>query len=125
MLLTDLGNAEFELSQRMGEFELFGLFRRRRSVGWELVATAPWFDPGLRPTIEVLLEVIGRVTGRPALESLSRILVMPDRSFIEAMHETVTVQHGLEVVGPGDFGNVEVARGYVITNKRPAVAMAT
>ena len=55
---------------------------------------------------------------------IPRLMLVPDAGFLRAVHDTVTVEHGLEVVGPGDYGNVEVARGYVITSRRPTSAVA-
>lgn len=128
--MTDLVDAltdiEATLAADRGEFDLFGLFRRRRALDWDVVAAAPWIGPLSRPTIETLVGQIKRVAGEPALMLISRIIVGPDLRFVEAVAAAVTVRHGLEIVGPGDYANVEIARGYVITSRRPAVpAVAT
>ena len=123
-LVEVLREVERALSEKHGPFELFGLFRRRRGVGWDIVAAAPWFTVGLRPTIEAFIDELKRVGGPEVTMRISRILVMPDPQFLEAVHSVVTVEHGMEVVGPGEYGNVEIARGYVITSRPLAPAPA-
>ncbi len=122
-LLDALRSVEASLSVRQGAFELFGLFRPRRALDWDVVVAAPWTDPGERATIELVIDDLKRVAGTPVLLLVSRIIVGPDRSFLDAVHATVTVEHGLEVVGPGDYGGIELARGYVITSRRPAAVL--
>jgi hypothetical protein len=118
-LIDALVKIEAALSDERGDFELFGLFRRRRATDWDVVVAAPWVGPQSRTTVELLVEQIRQVAGPPALLLVSRIIVAPDPRFIDAVASAVSVHRGLEVVGPGDYGSVELAIGYVITSRRP------
>lgn len=119
-----LRTVEASLSGEHGAFDLFGLFQRRRNtaLGWDVVASAPWAYSGPRSVIELVIEDLKRVGGTPALLTISRVIALPSRRFVDAVHSVVHVEHGLETVGPGEYGNVEIARGYVITSRVPAAA---
>ena len=120
-LVETLRVVERRLSEAHGPFDLFGLFRRRRGVDWELVASAPWFDPGRRPTIELFIDELKKAGGTDLLSRLARITITPDVGFLESVRSVATVEHGMVPVGPGEYGNVEMARGYVITCRPAAV----
>lgn len=119
-LLTNLQNLEIKLSEEAGPFDLFGLFLRQESSGkWDLVVAAKWFGDEKRKALEVISARLKRSVGNEGIHLISRIVPLaPHDRFLSDLTSAITIEHGIHELGSCEFGDVSIARAFIVTSAR-------
>jgi hypothetical protein len=117
-MLEKLKRLERQLSDEYGSFNLFGLFLREGSnEKWDLVVAAKWLKSHDGDAIDLLSGRLKSVLGRLEIMMISRIVSLSETDrFLTAIAADIHVIHGLREISQGNFADVEIDRGYVITS---------
>ncbi len=109
---------EGELSGEKGDFSLFALLLREGSPDrWDWAVAAPWLTDR-RNSLEFLSERLSHALTRQQLLMISRIVLLGAKDqFLRAIHQAVTVDHGLVEISSRQFEGVEIAHGFIITSR--------
>ena len=113
---------EREVAEERNGLALFALFEREDLPGrWVLVISAPWVGESRRSAIDY---VVGKMRARlvPAeFVSISRIVPLrPTEEFVQALNQTVHVEHGLAELHNQLVNGIHMTRAYVITSQPQA-----
>jgi len=119
-LLKKLLKLERECSIEKGPFTVFGLFLREEAPNrWDLVVSADWLDRDDRSLLVYLARKMTALLASSERIMVARIAIMsPKDDFIQTVLDSVRIEHGLEQLGQGEFGQVSIERAFVITSLR-------
>ena len=118
-LLDKLAVFEREVSEEMGDFSLFGLFRRDDAISWDLVVTAPWIDRDRAAALKLLAGRLQSRLSTPELQELSAVFPLtqdhPVRSVVK--QELPRAEHDRLALGGFETDHQSFDKSYLITNK--------
>ena len=99
-----------------GEFSLFALFLRHNALnGWDLIASAPWLDPGDRESYKRVYEYLGRSFGAEDFARIARVVILDpsDPEVVRSSMPEIAQGRNLRKVNFA-FGGVDVRLGYFL-----------
>jgi predicted O-linked N-acetylglucosamine transferase (SPINDLY family) len=111
---------EQEVSDKKGEFSLFGLFLREDAQDedkWDLLVSALWLDADKKEGLAYLAKEIQKQLKPDELMSISRIVVLEKGDpILEAIHKTVKVKHGKVEVKDSNFSGIQITQACISTS---------
>lgn len=113
---------ERRIAEAKGDFVLFALFLREDVPDrWDLIVSAPWVGSNKREAVDFFVSQIKLQLGEGDLTNLSRIIVVdPADAAVQALNQTVQIEHGGVEVRDSSFFGLPIKHAYIITSKRPA-----
>jgi hypothetical protein len=109
---------ERDVVAEKGGFLLFGLFLREYAPSvWDFVVSAPWLKTDELATYRYFATRLQSRLEPQELVLLSRIvLIDKDNPGLEAVHDAVTVEHGMIQIWNREFFGFQMERAYIITS---------
>ena len=119
-LFEEIVSIERQTSREKGEFYLFALFLREESPDkWDLIVSAPWIEADKEGALRYLASLVQSRLTPSELLSLSKIVLIDvDNPALEAVQNTVAVEHGKVEVRDSNFFGLPIKQAYIITSKR-------
>ena len=113
---------ERDVVAEKGRFILFALFLREYAPGrWDFVVSAPWVKGDKMPIYRYFATQLQSRLDPEEMVMLARIvLIDKDNPGLEAVHEAVTVEHGLVQIWNREFFGLQMERAYIITSTADA-----
>jgi hypothetical protein len=107
---------------KRGGVALFALVEREELPGrWDLVISASWVGESRRSAIEYVVAKLRTSLDPAEFVSISRIVPLrPTEEFVQALYQTVHVEHGLVELHNQLVNSIQMTRAYVITSQPPA-----
>ena len=114
---------EQSISAEKGDFVLFALFLREDAQDkWDLVVSAPWLEVNKKESLSYLTNELRSHLRSQDMLTLSRIvLVDNDDPALEAVHKSVSVEHGKVEIKDSNFFGLQIKHAVIITSKRHTV----
>jgi len=111
---------EREVSDKKGEFSLFGLFLREDAQDedkWDLLVSALWLDDDKKEGLTYLAKEIQERLEPNEILTISRIVVLERGDpILEAIHKAVKVKHGEVEVKDSNFSGVQITQACISTS---------
>ena len=119
-ILEKLVAKEREIAEEKGGFCLFALFLREDAPNrWDLVVSAPWITRDKEAALKYLASKTQEALDADELLLLSRIVVLDeDNPGLDALQQTVSIEHDTTEIENSSFFGLEIKRAYVITSRR-------
>ena len=119
-LFEEIVSIERQTSREKGEFSLFALFLREESPDkWDLIVSAPWIEADKEGSLRYLASLVQSRLTPSGLLSLSKIVLIDvDNPALEAVQNTVAVEHGKVEVRDSNYFGLPIKQAYIITSKR-------
>jgi len=113
-----LASLEQDISEKKGEFSLFGLFLREGAQDkWDILAAAPWLSADIKQGLKYLTDQILSRLDAEELLSISRIVILENGDpTLEAIHKAIQVKHGKVEVSNSNFSGVEITHACISTS---------
>lgn len=110
-----------EISEKKGEFTLFGLFMRSDAPGtWDLVVSAPWLEKGKLKATSEFVRLLTNSIGEPALRHFSRVQTVSAKNpALEAILGAFSVDDGEIRVQKSNLFGLEIEDAIILRAKRP------
>ena len=120
MQAEKLQRVEKRLSKSKGPFELFALLLREDSPGkWDVLISADWARANKKDAINTVFEEMRKELTDQELMMLSRIVVLDKHSAaLQAIHQTMSVEHGLAEIADKSIFDMPIKQGYLITSQK-------
>lgn len=118
--IKKLQKVEKNLSDSKGKFELFALFLREESPDkWDLLISADWARANKKDSIQITIDEIRKELSNQEFLKLSRIIVLDKNdAALKAIHQAVSVEHGLAELSDNNFLGLSIKHAYLITSQR-------
>lgn len=117
-LLEKLVAIEREITDEKGLCSLFALLLREDVYGqWDLLVSAPYLHADNLQSLDYIVnKLYARLDIRELVSLTGVIILETGNPVVEAIHEAIQVQHGLEELRDRVFASVESQHVYVITS---------
>ncbi|MGB0385934.1 MAG: hypothetical protein ACPGWR_14030 [Ardenticatenaceae bacterium] len=123
-LLQKFVALERDLVAQKGRFLLFALFLREYAPNrWDFVVSAPWLKGDKLTIYRYFATHLQSRLEPEEMVMLARIvLIDKDNPGLEAVHDAVTVEHGLVQIWNREYFGLQMERAYIITSTPDAMA---